>query len=227
MNSHSRPARLMLVLLWLALVMAGAGAAPFSFPRTASWTVKLRYADFDPDKAEGDVRPLSVNVMATGGVRRYVISWSDKRSSEVWQTAQGTFQERTDSGAVDILPRGVIPDLSTPVDEALFTWITPQLVPTESDFRGRKALLFSKGAEEKLDEAASPSLAIQALNNRQAWIDAETSLPLAYSNQQVTCEFTFHEPPPAPLELPARFQRALDELLANATQLPPWARGQK
>ncbi len=227
------------VLLFPATVAAqDAVSGLLAFPKgDASWKVTIRPAtdtekkrarNREEEEAGTHGRPddaalnlKAIEVTRTGPLTRSRLVWSNGKSSEVWQIAKPTVLliESPDGSSIDIDMLMIGTDSLMP-DERLFRWISGKNMTGMKKFEGRECMQFS----DLLLPPGPPSLTAAGAPSRvlfQAWIDAETRLPVGMRDSNTLYVFKFSEPPDAPLELPSRFQKELTRAM-NSVPKPTY-----
>lgn len=217
------------LLLSLSPLTRLVSAEPVRFPTgNQSWTVDVRYttpapaqpapAESDPQKSPAvPPRPTRFECTSYGGTEHYRITWSNRQTTDVWKQQGIALATDPASGKIGLSNDTLVSGLINSLDASLFSWISG--TGTETTFEKRKALFYEKAAR-----SGSPgeSLDTDAWRRRQAWIDQETLLPLAYDNGQATFLFSYESAPPGPLSMPADFARLHARILSTMSQLPSW-----
>lgn len=179
-------------------------SAPFvaPVPENADWVVTLQRPKVPP-KADGspaapapaDRRIIEVQTTKTGKFRRDRITSADGVTEErwfvdmllLWPTTGGEVAA-TDLSGIPFDAED--PNPSVPRGFPGVGW--PRI-----EFYDKPVLFEKRPSYHYVHEAT------------EAWIDAETRLPLAYKSANATFQFRFNPPPTAPLTPPDAYQKTL------------------
>lgn len=211
------------LLALLSLSPLSQAENPVRFPEgNRAWTVDIRYAQSGAEDApEGNTppRPVRLDCSSYEGLERYLITWSNRTSSEVWKQQGITLAKDPKTGRIGLANNAIIPSLVGAPDAELFTWIGQAGAGAEVVFEKRKALRYTKAA---LNGSPDPFGNSEDRKNRQAWIELESQRPLAYDNGLATFLFTFSPTPSQPLSMPADFAKLHERILSTTSQQPTW-----
>lgn len=94
-----------------------------------------------------------------------------------------------------------------------FDWITPENFRGIKDFMGQQCLVFSSTVTEVSPESDSSGAAVKTSENRTAYVDAESRLPVAVINSNGLTTFRFLPPPTAMQSLPDSMLKVLNNQL--------------
>jgi hypothetical protein len=172
-------------------------------PENAEWTINVEYPKEpkpSPDAPKrNDWRYVEVKTTKVGKVKRDLITSRDGVKQEHWFVDSMLF--RTDSlGEVSVsdlrAAEAADPDEEIPSVPSGFPgvgWLKLDNYVDIVTFEKRPSYHFLKGEAE-------------------AWVDAETKLPVAYRRGNVLYRFTFGPRPTGPLVMPPAYQTALDTI---------------
>jgi hypothetical protein len=171
-----------------------------------------------------------VEIVRKGDIRRNRITWSNGTTSERWSldSLKASIVQDERNGGIFIVPEGdPVLGRATAVglDASAFDWITPAMLQ-------EKAAVSSAGKTCFLYKGMMPVSTVNQDGNTQAftllhlspvpaeaWIEAETLLPVALRHSDTHYAFTFQPAPAEPLVLPSRFQNIVDRYQLHLT--PP------
>jgi len=221
---------------------------PAELPATAAWEITFKYPGedsaaaenapdaTDPTAAESEPRPTKVVVTRTGDVIREETSWSDRKKTEKWILRNNlqVIEDRT-TGQLFRLPATTLVDDFSDYSKGNFTelaWIGPGNYQGVRPVNERPCFIFTAAPGEvvyTLDEevnAGMPAEMRGTMANTEslaAAIDAETLLPVSFSNGRVVKNYRILRPPDAPLVMPPKFAGVFDEWIKRieeANRLP-------
>ena len=156
-----------------------------------------------------------VDITRVGNLRRDIITWSDGNTTETWRVpdlgvslvevfypARCIYDVRAGSVMGGLFLRRVL-DL----DPASVDWITSSSLVGKEDRNGKPTIHY-RGTV--LIPSGSPGIAPYH-SFYEAWVDAQTLVPVAFDDGDNIYELTFNAPPTNPLVLPERFRKDLHQ----------------
>lgn len=217
-------------LVAIVLALAGPGLAQVrgaeeivhtvDFPKgDAAWSVSFEVASqsqlpkkpsqslkTSPEAKPPPPQRKRIDIVRKGDLRHDIVSWSDKSVTEYWWTKGPLpfvlFEEKAKE-RVSIMKAGNMGDYR--FDVSLFAWVGKQTFMEMESYKEKKCRYYEI-------EVPLPDDTIEV---RQAWIDNETSRPVAYSNSGIRIIFSFDAPLPSePLVMPGKFQDELKRIQA-------------
>lgn len=221
------------LLACFSVVEPSSAADRVRFPEgNLSWTVQIRYldgfeAELTTQPAQGDAsvpksvpapKAVGVACVSHSGVERYRITWSDRKTTEAWRQQGILLAKDPVTDRIGYFSGPLLPGLIGSLDASLFSWIS-DAPGTEVVYEQRKSFHYRKPASSGTPGA---SLSGEEWRNRQAWIDRETLLPLAYENGVASFRFTFQAAPAALLQMPQDFAKLHARILATTSRHPSW-----
>ncbi|GAT35477.1 hypothetical protein TSACC_3543 [Terrimicrobium sacchariphilum] len=211
-----------LIFLWLVVGAAQADDR-IVFPEgNKAWTVNITYREnSQTNETPAAQRPQATRVDCASfdGTECYKISWSNGQISEVWSRDKITMVRDSVTGRIALSPNTLIPGLVGLLNASLFSWVTEANPAKETVFEKRKALLYEKPARTGTPDLYSNS---EDWNLRQAWVDTESRLPVAYNNGLATFYFSFQNTPPAALQMPEDFAKLHARIQGSTSRSPSW-----
>lgn len=225
-------------ILVVALLAASAarGQEPSRVPvphpsKNAHWTIQYRRDQEAAKPAEGEEDPglgllaRSSDYQITGNIARHVLTLKNGAHQTIY--IAGHYKLAFDAELKKVL----IVDLErvdAEVPEQLFhqqypgfEWVKPEFYEGEAQAGGQPCHHF-RYPEEALAEAtpadgdaAAARPAGRSLHAWEAWVSAETGLPVAYRQDGVTGIYHFAAPPAAPLTLPPDYLATLKNKVAK------------
>ncbi len=208
----------------------------------ASWKVTIKHRDApqtspslnpaDPLSRPPERIAKSISVDLAPPLRRDVIEWSDNSKSEVWRIGNLWLVE-TPEGVLVINHLGFGANYGDwhSFDESYFAWATEKNSKSIEDFKGRPAL-FCEGAlpmasvamVKSPDTPADDTVSKAEAWRNKLWVDAETHLPMVLEEGLATYVFKFDDAPPAPLQVPVKFQKEYRRFTSLSQVPPPYRR---
>ena len=156
--------------------------------------------------------PQVVAITKLGDTLRAIIVYTDKSRREFWQVPGSTILQDGGTPRVIYNTGGYPPYPYAPGHDFFgCEWIKPENFHDVVKRGGVTCYHYQAEAAMQVPPdvlRAHPELAKLKLH-REAWINAETRLPVAVSGETGTIEYTFSDPPPD-LKMSAEFQSALD-----------------
>lgn len=156
-----------------------------------------------------------VDIVRMGNLRRDKITWSIGPATECWWSQKPPlmlFQDAPD-GSVHVRKAGNVGKRR--YDASLFEWVNPTTFVGIKTFMGKECRCYETEVSIEGDKM-----------RLRAWIDNETSRPVAHSAGDSNTLFSFDVPFPAePLVLPAKFEQELTRVAAFL--LPPKKPGER
>jgi hypothetical protein len=209
---------------------------PAELPASAAWEITFKYpgeaADAaedapdatDPAAAETEARPVKVVITRTGDLIREQTSWSDRKKTEKWVLRNNlqVIEDRT-TGQLFRLPATTLVDDFTDYSRGNFSelaWIGPDTYQGVRKVNERPCFIFTAAPGDVVDprgeelDASMPAEMRGAGANTDsltAAIDAETLLPVSFSNGRVVKNYRILRPPDTPLAMPPKFAGVFDE----------------
>jgi hypothetical protein len=217
---------------------------PGELPAFASWEITFKYAA-DPTNgpesgeaeaspagdgtaAETEARPVKVVVTRTGDVIREETSWSDRKKTAKW-VLRGILQVLEDraTGQLFRLPATTLVDDFTDYSKGSFSelaWIGPDNYQGVSQINERPCFIFTADPGEVVDQLGEELNAgmpaemggtIANTDSLAAAIDAETLLPVSFSNGSVTKTYRILPAPTSALQMPPEFAKEFENWIAR------------
>lgn len=194
---NSKLSTLLAALLPIFALSGVEAADPLAaVPNPGRWTVRL---EKPADPAAKESQPpfeVSREVWVLGPTRYEVTTWSDNHQSQLFITNNIGFEKSAKNDDVYILD----PNIGAPAPPSVtewreFSWIKPELSKGQTTYAKKDCVLYEEQTETNL---------------RRAWIDAETRLPVALSQDGRVYLYAFEE---APKKLPS-----IDAVIGGARQ---------
>jgi len=224
--------------------MAGLGvghgfAKDLIFPKMpAAWKVNVKPAKekkedvpemddaaFHGQTSEPEWVLSSIEVLISEELSSSKLKFSNGKTSEIWwlKDPEMMLAENPRNNEIEIDTFPVNSGLLMP-GESLFRWVGAKSYKGQRKYRGRlcnyyKDSLIAPGQEpgfilKQQEEQGTGKVQPRATAEREAWVDAETGLPVALNDSVNLYEFEF-SPPPENVTLPPKFQAAVREALAK------------
>jgi hypothetical protein len=133
-----------------------------------------------------------LEVVQTGEVRKDRVFYDDGSHFEIWRSGNMRFKSSSLSNSTDLYFTDQY-GYQDPPDFTDLTWITRETYQGAQIRESRKCHVYK-------------------LQDRSAWIDAATLLPLYQDSSSLTITYTYQDPPSDPLKLPEKFTRQLAQL---------------
>ncbi len=152
---------------------------------------------------EGSQRMKRVDIVRQGGLRRDIVHYSSGTPVQYWWTEDPPFvaYEDVQNGRVRVLKHGNLH--SHRFDQELFQWVGERTFIDVRAFGKIQCRYYEKEIVLMTEEKAL----------LRAWIDNETSRPVAWTDTAVYSLFTFDLPMPEErLVLPASFRQEIDRI---------------
>jgi hypothetical protein len=209
---------------------------PAELPATAAWEITFKYPGEDsaaaenapdatnPTAAESEPRPTKVVVTRSGDVIREETSWSDRKKTEKWILRNNlqVLEDRA-TGRLFRLPATTLADDFTDYSKGNFSelaWIGPGNYQGVRPVNERPCFIFTAAPGKVVDQLATELNAgmpaemggtVANTESLAAAIDAETLLPVSFSNGRVVKNYRILRPPTSPLVMPPKFAGVFDE----------------
>lgn len=191
-------------------VRAEAGPPSVSFPTgDAAWNIDYTYHN---QASATQVNPVRIEVVRTGEISHYHITWSNQKTTDDWLNAKYGITTNPNSGVTLCSPRGGEFGLKYPArDQSTFSWVSTSQLVGPTTYEGISCLQVKKGS-------------------MQAWIDETTHRPVAMDDGSAISVYTFPPPPIPKAVMPKEYQDYLvryEQALAppqawgNVRQPPP------
>ena len=157
-------------------------------------------------------------VTKTGKIYHVVFADAQGSTWNLWST--GGIVANVPAGGGDV---GFIAPPPTPYQKAPlyvnfpntdfegFDWITPENFRGFKEFMGQQCLVFSATVTEVSPEPDGSGAPVKTSENRTAYVDAETRLPVAVLNSNGLTTFRFQAPPTAMQSLPESMLKILNK----------------
>jgi hypothetical protein len=195
---------------------SSAFAGPIQFPEgNAAWVVEIAAAKAGAPGGSTRPHPLKIEVTQSGDYRRSICRWSNGTTTECWgaKGANIVAVEWVGNKEIYVLQSNDKDSgMLVNYDESSFRWIRKDYLKGITGYRGKKCMLYegmvSSGTEEIVEDN-HPVSRPQPPTRHQAWIDEETSLPVALDDATGVAIFTFLASPAGPLTPPKRFLEKL------------------
>lgn len=219
-----------LILLALALFYSPAGHAqdapagepppptpPYVGDLSGNFTLVAKYTYKAPDPqmsaaekvaqdalSPASTKPQEIDIIKNGPVRKDTLHFVDGSSRDIWRQQSfrfSVYSAHPDSIIVDVVSNSTSPTASNQYRDAAdfseLSWIDGSAYRGVQMQQGKKCYFFQK-------------------NDKSAWIDAATRLPVYFDSKALQVTYTVSDPPDEPLQLPKayaekliKFQRAL------------------
>lgn len=159
-----------------------------------------------PGAKAGYKSPTEVTVTRFDSMQRNAIVWNDGAKTEDWLYGKYYLLKSPDGDWINTIN---LDEDNRSFESYRFTlrnffdWVSPDTYVDSIAIKGVNANHFKKDSTKE-----------------EVWIDATSGLPINYSSEKGTIEFTFGEAPTAPPELPPDFAKEFDRFL-KISRLPP------
>lgn len=239
MNKRSLVVSLFVLATRAAAMAAGDVPPPsppyvLAIPAQSQWVMRITPPAGQAPAAEASGKgklapePQVVAITKLGDTLRAIIVYTDKSRREFWQVPGSTILQ--DGGTTRVLYNtGGYPPYPYAPGHDFFgcEWIKPENFRDVVKRDGVSCYHYEV-------EAAAPPVPTDVLRahpelaklklHREAWINAETRLPVAVTGETGTIEYTFSDPPPD-LKMSAQFQSAYDQEHSALARLYNRSRG--
>lgn len=208
-----------LLVLAPALVIRAQPSPPaVIFPSdNISWTVDISsHETGQPETKDATARPKRMKIEAkrTGDVSCYRTTWSNQRITEDWLTKDVIFWQDVISGRISVVPKGGSILEYQAYDQSRFDWVAKsEAVSERENFKGKTCI----HVRRLIEEIQIPDEKPRPPSYLQAWIDAQTHMPVAFDDRQDLYTYTFHPPFTEPLALPQQYQDELARYIKART----------
>lgn len=204
-------------LSWVTYAQTVKAPESVRAPEFCSWTVAISQPRL-ADPAGGEELLTKIEVTKTRNIMRMVSTFSSGRTEEAW-AADGNTIQLCKEGVVILNPRNdsLAPQLHRTDFEAL-SWISRRNCRGMIQLNDRDCYYY----EISPHEATSDELHIEtkfgsSIPTHQAWIDAQTLLPVKVVVADTTYSYVFGSSPSGMLVLP-QAQKAMYEMFAKYQQ---------
>jgi hypothetical protein len=184
------------------------GGSIVAFPTgNASWIVMSEVSGSTKGVPTPNVEKAEVTQV--NDVKKIELTWSDGKTTEKWTIPRlpVEFEQDPRDGRVSSFQNGGMHQILTKFfqsyDSFAFDWVSPTTLQEKEPvtYKGKQCFHY-------LSTATAPDSGISF--KREAWIDATTSLPVAYDNGAFLSTYTFApKPPTGPLEFPPAFKTSI------------------
>ena len=183
----------------------------------AQWEISISnkvQAKQSPASRWDQAVPIKVSYTLFGSTERIEQSWEDGATSVIY-LVDGLTLIQYRNGVIEALT-AFSGDMWSFPGLVGTAWITPNLKANKTSIQSRKVLVYEK------EVPAQPSKDVTGAKWK-ATIDAKTKRPLKIQYNDYLIVYRYLPPPTAPLELPANFQKAMDDQLKRKLLLahPP------
>jgi|GEM_PF-1623253 len=159
-----------------------------------------------PTKEKQKRVPVHVDIVRMGNLRRDRIMWSDQSVTEEWWTINPSFVVFQDApdGPVLISRSGNMGDHR--YDDSIFDWVNETTFKGIQSYRTKKCRYYEMRFIDPIT---------QEIEKRYAWINDETSRPVAWSDGGMHVVFSYDATlPKEPLVLPEKFQEKIKHIMS-------------
>lgn len=208
----------------LTCLAARGEPAPVKFPTgDAAWTVEVSYPSAKPPENTAP-QIKKVEIVRKAGIRRNHLTWSNGDTSETWvldSLGVQVLEDPKNHGTYVISKHDATETflVSINFDGTLFEWITHETSKGGEDYGGKKCVRYEAMIAPKQLPSQGGSKNTLPPVLHKAWIDEETSLPVALDDGASLNKFTFLPVPTEPLAMPEKLSAQLKQYEAAVTPL--------
>lgn len=183
-------------------------ALPASFHAVLSFDNALKAGKaLDPAKAGGEILPKEIDVVKVGNIEQQTISWSDKSKTmalfiEGHQLFEDPKTKTVSVFAAEATQSAAAEDIVPCWAFYATAWINATHFKETIKLGDKQCHHYTEG-ERPLGEDGKTRLQV-----REAWIDAETRLPIAVRSDAGGVHYKYLAIPSGPITLPPAFQKA-------------------
>ena len=140
-------------------------------------------------------RPLQVEVVQTGAVRKEDVRMTDGSRWENWKSGEYRFSVNESSpDYIDVSAPGMsLYQVAEKADFEELTWLSGATSAGEGEKNGRKCAIFRSG-------------------DQTVWLELSSGFPVQLESPTMQVTYTFKNPPTESLRLPEKFNKRLEEV---------------
>jgi hypothetical protein len=157
---------------------------------------------------------VRVDAVQTGRLRCDTLTWDDHSQTQTWFVGKYGLVQSNRGNWINLVDPVMYPIQASAMlrrdASDYFHWLTSANYAGVTSYKGKQCYQFKVGAPATAPNDDNDLETVLGRDEKIAWVDVKTKLPVAIQIQGQLFTYTFHDAPTDQLTLPPKFQAMVD-----------------